>query len=223
MVVILGVLFIQSGGDGVATGTNPEISAVSLLNRFRSQVASDGWIARKWRESLPDPDPAEAWRTFPVPCRTLAGLESAPQFSDQANLSPVESPPRLPYHFIIHQAAQKYEVEPSLIRAIIMAESQYFSRAVSKRGAKGLMQLMPVTAKSLGVKDSFDPVDNIHGGTRYFRQLLDRFDQDVTLALAAYNAGSRYVRKYRGIPPFQATKRYISTVIRYHKKFRQGT
>jgi soluble lytic murein transglycosylase-like protein len=81
------------------------------------------------------------------------------------------------------------------------------------------MQLMPQTAKSLGIEDSFDPAMNIDGGVRYFRQLLDRFSGDVRLALAAYNAGSRYVRKYGGVPPFGATKRYIKKVLRYHKKF----
>ncbi|MBW2634401.1 MAG: lytic transglycosylase domain-containing protein, partial [Deltaproteobacteria bacterium] len=110
---------------------------------------------------------------------------------------------------MINRAAATHEVDPALIKAIIMAESRYNPRAVSKRGARGLMQLMPVTAKSLGVIDSFDPEDNINGGVMYFRRLLDRFDGDVTLALAAYNAGSRYVRKYGGVPPFRQTRTYI--------------
>jgi len=93
--------------------------------------------------------------------------------------------------------------------------------ALSKRGAKGLMQLMPVTAKSLGVEDSFDPEDNINGGVMYFKKLLDRFEGDVELALAAYNAGSRYVRKYGGVPPFRQTQTYIQKVFKYHRHYKQ--
>jgi soluble lytic murein transglycosylase-like protein len=98
-------------------------------------------------------------------------------------------------------------------------ESRYNPRAVSHRGAQGLMQLMPTTARWLGVKDSFNPQANIDAGVRYFRRLLDRFNGDVKLALAAYNAGSRYVRKYNGIPPFKSTHEYIKKVLEYHRHF----
>jgi hypothetical protein len=124
-----------------------------------------------------------------------------------------------PFHDIILQAAREYDVDAALIRAIIMAESSYNPRAVSHRGAQGLMQLMPTTAKWLGVKDSFNPEANIDAGVRYFRRLLDRFDGDVELALAAYNAGSRYVKKYKGVPPFKATRKYIRKVMEYHQRF----
>lgn len=126
----------------------------------------------------------------------------------------------IPFHGIIVQVAGRYEVDPSLIRAIIFAESGYNPRAKSKKGARGLMQLMPSTAKSLGVEDIYDPEENIDGGVRYFRSLLDRFDGDVQLALAAYNAGSRHVRNYEGIPPFKATQRYIKKVLKFHEKFK---
>jgi hypothetical protein len=125
--------------------------------------------------------------------------------------------PALPFEEDILQAAQTYQVDPALIHAIIMAESSYNPRAVSHRGAQGLMQLMPTTAKWLGIEDSFDPAMNIDGGVRYFKRLLDRFDGDVKLALAAYNAGSRYVRKYGGVPPFKATRIYIKKVLHYHR------
>ena len=131
--------------------------------------------------------------------------------------------PSYPFYSIISQAAEKYSVDPALIRAIIMAESGYNPKAVSRRGAQGLMQLMPRTAASLGVRDSFDPTDNIHAGVKYFRQLLDRFDGNVKHALAAYNAGSRYVRKYKGVPPFGATRSYIKKVIKYHNIYLSGT
>lgn len=134
-----------------------------------------------------------------------------------------DSEPELPFQDHIAQASQAYQVDAALIRAIIMAESNYNPKAVSHRGAQGLMQLMPTTAKWLGVEDSFDPALNIDGGVRYFKKLLDRFDGNVQLALAAYNAGSRYVRKYGGVPPFRATRNYIKKVLNYHRIFQGQT
>lgn len=118
-----------------------------------------------------------------------------------------------PFDLYIMEAAEAYQIEAALIKAIIMAESSYNPRAVSHRGAQGLMQLMPNTARWLGVDDAFDPRLNIDAGVRYLRRLLDRFKGDVELALAAYNAGSRYVRKYGGIPPFRATRNYVRKVL----------
>jgi len=117
---------------------------------------------------------------------------------------------------IILQAAMRYQVDPALVNAIIMAESGYNPKAVSKRGARGLMQLMPQTAQALGVTDSFDPAQNIHGGVRHFKWLVKQFDGDIKLALAAYNAGSRKVRRYQGVPPFRATQLYIKKVLKYY-------
>ncbi len=166
-----------------------------------------------------------------LPSIEIAALEMAPDLSASALMDDlVASPgqegqtvaaskPQLPYHEHIMQAAEAYDVDPTLIRAIILAESSYNPQAVSKRGAQGLMQLMPETARSLGLFDSFDPGRNIDAGVRYFRSLMDRFDGNVKLALAAYNAGSRYVRQYGGVPPFEATKRYIQKVLHYQKKF----
>ncbi|UCF85140.1 MAG: lytic transglycosylase domain-containing protein [Desulfobacteraceae bacterium] len=125
------------------------------------------------------------------------------------------------FNHIIQRAANRYEVDPALVRAIIMAESSYNPKAVSKKGAKGLMQLMPRTAEYLGVEDSFNPEHNIDAGVRYFKQLLDQFKGDVKLALAAYNAGSRRVRKYKGIPPFKDTQYYVRKVFEYHKRFKK--
>lgn len=125
------------------------------------------------------------------------------------------------FHPIIVEVADRHEVDPALIKAIIMAESGYDPTAVSKRGAKGLMQLMPTTAQSLGVEDIFDPEHNIKAGVRYFKKLLNQFDGDVKLALAAYNAGSRKVRKYNGIPPFRATRIYIKKVFKYYELYKE--
>ena len=102
-----------------------------------------------------------------------------------------------------------------------MAESGFNPKAISKMGARGLMQLMPKTAEALGVKDIFDPAQNIEGGVRYFKKLLNTFKGDIKLALAAYNAGSRKVLEYKGIPPFSVTRYYIKKVIRYRDSYRR--
>jgi soluble lytic murein transglycosylase-like protein len=123
------------------------------------------------------------------------------------------------YSNIINQAAKKYGIDAALIKAIIMAESGYDNTAISKRGAVGLMQLMPETADALGVEDIFDPAHNVNGGTKYIKLLLDRFNGNIELALAAYHAGSTKVRKYNGIPPFRSTKIYIKKVFEYYWRY----
>ncbi len=125
------------------------------------------------------------------------------------------------YGNFIERAADRHQVDPALVKAIIMAESGYNTKAISKKGAKGLMQLMPKTAEALGVEDSFNPEDNIDAGVEYFRKLLNRFDGNVELALAAYNAGSRKVRKHRGVPPYKATKYYIKKVLKYYETYKE--
>ncbi|MCL1051323.1 lytic transglycosylase domain-containing protein [Shewanella abyssi] len=112
----------------------------------------------------------------------------------------------------IQLAATTYSIEAALIRAVIHAESAFKPAALSRTGAQGLMQLMPVTAKELGVTDAFKPSQNIAAGSRYLAQLLQRFDGDITLACAAYNAGASRVDQYRGVPPFPETKAYVERV-----------
>ena len=121
---------------------------------------------------------------------------------------------------IVIKAAIKHQIDPAVIMAIIMVESGFNPRAVSKKGAKGLMQLMPPTAKALGVKNPFNPTDNINGGVKYFKRKLNKFNGNVKLALAAYNAGSRNVKKYKGIPPFRATKIYVKKVLEYYRVYK---
>lgn len=115
---------------------------------------------------------------------------------------------------IIKEAAERYGVAEDLITAVIEAESQFNPRAVSRRGAQGLMQLMPQTAASLGVEDAFSPRENIHGGVRHLRSLMDRFDNNVPLALAAYNAGHVAVITHGGIPPYPQTRAYVNRILR---------
>ena len=123
---------------------------------------------------------------------------------------------------IINSCALEYGVDKSLIKAVIHAESGYDPNAVSSKGASGLMQLMPNTAKSLKVANSFDPADNIRGGVRYLKFLLDTFRGDVALALAAYNAGLSKVAQYGGVPPYQETQNYVAKVLNYKKSYQNN-
>jgi soluble lytic murein transglycosylase-like protein len=118
----------------------------------------------------------------------------------------------------IVEVATRYGVEPKLVAAIVAVESQFDARAVSRRGAEGLMQLMPATAADLDVQDSFDPRDNIDGGVRHLKRLMLRFHNDVPLALAAYNAGEQAVINHRGIPPYRETRQYVVRVLRRYDR-----
>jgi len=121
------------------------------------------------------------------------------------------------YSDIVKSAAQRYKVDPNLIRAIIIRESGGDPQAISPKGAKGLMQLMPQTAREMGVRDPLDPEENIFAGTKYFRKLLDKFKGDLMLSLAAYNAGPGAVERYGGIPPFKETRDFVKRVLEIYR------
>jgi hypothetical protein len=114
----------------------------------------------------------------------------------------------------IREVAVRYDIPPILVAAIVEAESEFNPRAVSRRGAQGLMQLMPDTASSLRVSDSFDPYENIEGGVRHLRRLMDRYRGNLPLVLAAYNAGEQAVMVYGGVPPYRETRRYVNRILR---------
>jgi soluble lytic murein transglycosylase-like protein len=120
--------------------------------------------------------------------------------------------PEQAYEQLIQEAARLYNISPALIRAVMRTESQFDPNAVSPVGAQGLMQLMPALAKEMGVTDPFDPRDNIIGGAKYLKQLLDSHRGNVSLTLASYNAGPGNVKRYRGIPPFKETRNYVRKI-----------
>jgi len=124
------------------------------------------------------------------------------------------------YDDYIQSASGRYNIDPDLIRAVIKAESDFKVSARSNKGAMGLMQLMPDTARLHNVSDAYNPGENVEGGARHLRMLLDRYQGDLELSLAAYNAGSAAVEKHRGIPPFPETKEYVRRVLRFYDSYR---
>lgn len=124
------------------------------------------------------------------------------------------------YESIISKYSQEYGVDRSLVKAVIQAESGYNPNAVSRKGARGLMQLMPKTAEHLKVADTFDPAQNIRGGVKYLRFLLDTCKGDETLALAAYNAGLSKVAQHNGVPPYAETRNYVEKVLSYKNSYK---
>jgi soluble lytic murein transglycosylase-like protein len=127
------------------------------------------------------------------------------------------------YDPLIASAADRYKVDMSLIKAVIRAESDFVPQATSPKGAQGLMQLMPATARLHGVVSAYDPQDNVEGGVRHLRKLLDRYGGNVRLAVAAYNAGEGAVDKHGGVPPFPETVNYLERVMRFREVYeRQG-
>jgi soluble lytic murein transglycosylase-like protein len=116
-----------------------------------------------------------------------------------------------------------YKIDPRLVRAVIDVESCFDPYAVSRVGAKGLMQLMPATAKELGVSQPFNSRQNMRGGISYLRKMLNRYEEDIELALAAYNAGPKAVDKYNGIPPYRETQAYVKRILKKFKQYQAGT
>ncbi len=165
-----------------------------------------------------------------VPTAEITGYEKDLSLPLPVPAQPVSSPRQLltapiPIHSapdleqVVNSASAAYHLDPDLVNTVIHAESGFNPHAVSPKGARGLMQLMPSTASALGVRDVFDPEANVGGGSRYLRELLERYNFDLVKALAAYNAGPERVEQYRGVPPFHETRAYVARIVHeYNRK-----
>jgi soluble lytic murein transglycosylase-like protein len=160
-------------------------------------------------------------QTFTNALRQLAqGVESAAPSSSPSAAAPPSGPAARganPYDGMIKRTAQRHDLDPALLNAVIRQESGFNAQARSSAGAMGLMQLMPDTAKSLGVTNAFDPAQNLEGGAKMLRGLIDQYGGRLDLALAAYNAGSGAVDKYHGVPPFAETRNYVHSILSDYK------
>jgi soluble lytic murein transglycosylase-like protein len=194
----------------------PMLSPYNTSLLRRAQGAEVTMSVAVWRRN-PRTDvltpPAAAPAVEPVRVIPTAPADTANPASTLPAGTPVDA--------AIRSAAMKFDVDEALIRAVIHVESRFNSKAVSPKGATGLMQLMPGTARRFGVANAKDPVQNIHGGTNYLRVLLDLFSGDLRLALAAYNAGEGAVLKYkRRIPPYEETQEYVQLVLGRYRQLR---
>jgi soluble lytic murein transglycosylase-like protein len=165
--------------------------------------------------SLPLPLPADAHASVAAPLGSTT-TESAKSWSAKSGAAKFGSAKFVPapaLDQVVNSASAAYHLDPDLVNSVIHAESGFNSRAVSPKGARGLMQLMPGTATQLGVSNAFDPQANVTGGSRYLRELLERYNFDLVKALAAYNAGPQRVEQYRGVPPFRETRAYVARIV----------
>ena len=187
----------------LATATNEQSAQLeNLLGNVYNSENKDGQNVASYLQSLVYEGQLN------VPPSVLEALSSS-----ITNSTELTNASHTDYKVIIEEAAIKYNVPAKLIESVIKHESGFNPLAVSSAGATGLMQLMPSTAKYLGVTDLTNPTQNIMGGTKYLRQMLDKFNGDMSLALAAYNAGPGNVAKYDGIPPFKETQNYVNKVL----------
>ncbi len=171
------------------------------------------------RTVAPDPTPQTAPASFASMVSAAMNGEGTPGASSTV---PDGAAPVAPQQIdqLVSANAGAWGVDPALVKAIIANESAFNANATSKTGAQGLMQLEPGTAAGLGVANAYDPAQNIWGGTRYIRGLLDRFHGDLRLAVAAYNAGPGAVEKYGGVPPYAETQAYVENVLDSYQKYK---
>lgn len=153
----------------------------------------------------------------PLLASAPAKIQLTPAPSPQSSI-PVPTLTREGLNQVVAGAGERHQIDPDFINSVIRAESGFHQNAVSRKGAQGLMQLMPGTASQLGVANPFDPNANVEGGTKYLRELLEKYNYDPVKALAAYNAGSKRVDKYHGVPPYYETQAYIARIIRDYNR-----
>lgn len=211
---------LASVSQAAGSGTMPEACQIALLrNGFtiqyaRSEVA--GQTTRLWLCA----DAGSGY--LEVGSGEIVGHEAMPSAVPPAPPAQPDTPKttaRDPLEKLIAGAAWRQGIDPDFVASVVKAESGFVATATSPKGALGLMQLMPRTAATLGVTNVFDPASNLEGGTKYLRQLLDRYDGDAVKALAAYNAGPQRVEEFGGIPPFPETYAYVARIIKdYNRK-----
>jgi soluble lytic murein transglycosylase-like protein len=206
----------------LAADASPASTATANLGSYA--VLANGFSIRHIRREIigdttrlyPSSDPNSY---VDVPTSGIVRFEQDELAPPTAEPKPETPAPALTLRQTIEQVSSKQQIDPDFIFSVIHAESGGNARAVSPKGARGLMQLMPQTAARLGVQNSFDPAANVDGGTRYLRELLEEYHGDAVRALAAYNAGPQRVAQYRGVPPYRETRAYVSRIIRdYNKK-----
>lgn len=211
-----GLLGSEEGGEG---GNGSDMYDLLFQNNLSSMISNTNslGIAEKIYKQITGEDLPEEYK------HKYTGSPLSPELRNQIKNIPVVTPSTSAlqrvekFDTLADEASQKYGVSKNLIKAIILAESAGNDKAVSKAGAKGLMQLMDGTASAMGVRNSFNAKDNIMGGSQYIAQMLDKYNGNVKLALAAYNAGPGNVDKFNGVPPFQETKTYVTRVLGYLK------
>ena len=194
----------------VASAPSLRAEYIALRNGQRFHATSYEQIGDRYRLQI-------AGGMVEVPVADVVSIEPEDVF-----VSVPAPPPTAPYHEVIKAAATRYAVEQELITSVIAAESNFDPKAVSKRNARGLMQLLPETAARFGVQNIFDPQENINAGTRYLSELLQRYNNDLVLALAAYNAGPEKVAQYGSVPPYPETVSYVRRVKETYLKSKSG-
>jgi transglycosylase-like protein with SLT domain len=184
------------------TGMRLHVTGYQLLgDKYRLQLAG-GWVDVK-TDDVASIEPEDVFKPIPAP---------------PAAVAPASTAAASPFHELVAAAASRYGVDAELISSVMAVESNFDPKAVSRKNARGLMQLLPETAARLGVKDIFDPQENIDAGTRYLKELLQKYNNDLVLTLAAYNAGPDNVQKYGAVPPFNETISYVKRVKRNYEK-----
>ena len=219
LVVICSIVTLAAHGAEVAILRNgfsirhDHRQVIDSITRLYLGAGNTGYVdiltndIERFEEDLtpaaPPAPPAPALPAAPASSAASAALAAPPPRASGQNMND-----------LINSISERHRLDPDLINSVIHAESGFNPRAVSPKGAQGLMQLMPKTSTELGVANAFDPQANIEGGTRYLRELLERYDFDLIKALAAYNAGPERVEQYRGVPPYQETRAYVARIVK---------
>lgn len=195
----------QSGGiTRLYTGTGYLDIASDQISSFEAEEAP----------VAPQPQPAAVAQPTAAPAQPTAIQNPLPASAAISQAAPAKAASNVDLDQVVREASNKNRIDPDFVNSVIKAESNFKTHAVSKKGAQGLMQLMPGTAAQLGVADPFDPKANVEAGTAHLSALLDQYHDDPIKALAAYNAGAHRVKQYNGVPPYQETRAYIAKIVR---------